>query len=137
MKRKLFIPVLMFTAAIAVCSCKGKEKKEGDKPAETTSATTTTTTPAEESLVPAIDTATLKDEASILAAMQKVVDARIADDKKKKEDPSYSGNYLELTKLYTAVLKASTAYSKTITDPAAAVEFGKKVSAIQEKMYAK
>ena len=33
--------------------------------------------------------------------------------------------------------KASTAYSQTITDPAKAVEFGKKVSDIQDKMYAK
>ncbi|MBK9569887.1 MAG: hypothetical protein IPO53_08175 [Chitinophagaceae bacterium] len=55
----------------------------------------------------------------------------------KKEDPAYSGHYLELTKLYTAVLKASTAYSKTLTDPAKAVEFSDKFSAIQNKMYAK
>ena len=88
-------------------------------------------------MVPNIDTAALKDEASILDAMQKVTDARIADEKKQKDDPNYSGHYVELTKLYTAVLKASTAYSQTITDPAKAVEFGKKVSDIQDKMYAK
>ena len=87
--------------------------------------------------MPAIDTASLKDETSVLAAMQKVVDARVADEKKQKDDPNYSGHYLELTKLYTAVLKASTAYSQTITDPSKAVEFGNKLSAIQNKMYAK
>ena len=37
----------------------------------------------------------------------------------------------------TAVLSASTAYSKTISDPAIALEFSNKLSAIQDKMYAK
>ncbi len=90
---------------------------------------------ADDGMVPAIDTAALKDEASILDAMQKVVDARLADEKKQKDDASYSGHYVELTKLYTAVLKASTEYSKTLSDPNAAVEFNNKVSAIQQKMY--
>lgn len=140
MKLYQLIPAACCVAALTLGSCGGgKDKKDGDKAPEAPATTTTTTTSAttDDGAVPAIDTATLKDEASILAAMQKVVDARVADDKKKKEDPSYAGHYLELTKLYTAVLKASTAYSKTITDPAAAVEFGKKVSAIQDKMYAK
>lgn len=85
--------------------------------------------------VPAIDVSNLNDEASILDAMQKVVDARVADEKKKKENPSYKGHYLELTKLYTAVLKASTAYSKSMADPSKAVEFNNKVREIQRKMY--
>ena len=88
-------------------------------------------------MVPKIDTAAMKDEASVLDAMQKVVDARMADDKKQKDDPKYSGHYVELTNLYAAVLNASTAYTKTITDPAKAVEFSNKLSAIQDKMYAK
>lgn len=84
-------------------------------------------------IVPDIDTADLKDEASILEAMQKVVDARIADDKKKKEDPSYKGYYLELTRLYTTVLRASTAYAKTIADPNTALDFHSKVNEIRKK----
>ena len=69
--------------------------------------------------------------------MQKVVDARLADEKKRKESDEYAGNYLELTRLYTNVLNAATNYSKTIKDPAAAVAFNNKVSSIQDKMYAK
>jgi hypothetical protein len=82
-----------------------------------------------------IDTAALKDEASILDAMQKVVDVRIADEKKQKDDPKYAGHYTELTNLYAAVLKASTAY--TIKDPNEALKFNEKVNAITDKMYAK
>ncbi len=87
--------------------------------------------------IPAIDIASLKDEASLLSAMQQVVDARVADERKQKEDPKYSGNYLELTKLYTAVLKAANEYSRTIDDPEKGLEFSKKISAIQDKMYEK
>lgn len=135
---KHFIPVVLCTAALSLSSCKGKDKKEGDKPADTPTTVTPANNPAaDDGMVPAIDTAALKDEASVLAAVQKVVDARMADEKKQKEDPSYKGHYLELMKLYTTVVNASTAYSKTITDPNAAVEFLKKVSDIQDKMYAK
>ena len=132
-KQLLFIGLLI--SSLFFLSCGGKDKKSDDKPAVET--TTKTTTSNDDGMVPAIDTATLKDEASILAAMQKVTDARISDEKKQKEDPNYAGHYLDLTKLYTAVLKASTAYSKTLTDPAKAVEFSNKVSAISVKMYAK
>jgi len=135
MKLKHLLTAGLLTTSLFFLSCGGKDKKDEDK--TSTETTTKPTTPADDGMVPAIDTAALKDEASILAAMQKVADARIADEKKQKEDPNYSGHYLELTKLYTAVLKASTAYSKTITDPAKAVEFGNKLSAIQDKMYAK
>lgn len=126
----------MLATSFFILSCGGKDKKGGDDK----TSTETTTKPAtdnDDGMVPNIDTAALKDEASILDAMQKVVDARIADEKKQKEDPNYSGHYLEMTKLYTAVLKASTAYSQTITDPVKAVDFGNKLSAIQNKMYTK
>jgi len=135
MKLKHLLTAGLLTTTFFFLSCGGKDKKDEDK--TSTETTTKPTTPADDGMVPAIDTAALKDEASILAAMQKVADARIADEKKQKDDPNYSGHYLELTKLYTAVLKASTAYSKTITDPAKAVEFGNKLTAIQDKMYAK
>ena len=85
-------------------------------------------------MVPKIDTSGLKDEVSILTAMQKVVDARLADDKKKNDDPAYEGHYLELTKLYTSVLAASGAYIKTLNDPAKARAFDQKLSTIQDKM---
>ena len=135
MKLKQFLFIGLLSTSLFFLSCGGKDKKSDDKPAVET--TTKTTTSNDDGMVPAIDTATLKDEASILAAMQKVTDARIADEKKQKEDPNYAGHYLDLTKLYTAVLKASTAFSKTLTDPAKAVEFSGKVSAISDKMYAK
>ena len=113
-------------------SCKGKEQSK-TSPVNTTSTVDATVNIA----VPAIDITDLKDEATILDAMQKVVDARLADEKKRKESDEYAGNYLELTRLYTNVLNAATNYSKTIKDPAAAVAFNNKVSSIQDKMYAK
>ena len=134
MKLKSLFAITLLATSLFFLSCGGKDKKD-DKPS--TETTTTPSTNSDDGMMPAIDTASLKDETSVLAAMQKVVDARIADEKKQKEDPNYSGHYLELTKLYTAVLKASTAYSQTITDPAKAVEFSNKLSAIQNKMYAK
>lgn len=136
MKCKLTTATLFLSAMLLLSACSGKDNKTDDKK-ETTTETTIKDSGGDDNIVPSIDTALLKDEASILDAMQKVVDARLADDKKKQEDPNYSGHYLELTKLYTAVLKASTAYSKTLTDPNKAVEFNNKVSEIQKKMYAK
>lgn len=136
MKCKLTTATLFLSAMLLLSACSGKDNKTDDKK-ETTTETTIKDSGGDDNIVPSIDTASLKDEASILDAMQKVADARLADDKKKQEDPNYSGHYLELTKLYTAVLKASTAYSKTLTDPNRAVEFNNKVSEIQKKMYAK
>jgi hypothetical protein len=136
MKSKILLASALLTASLIIVSCRGKDKKKDDSKTNTE----TTIGPskiADDGMVPAIDTAAMKDEASVLDAMQKVVDARIADEKKQKEDPNYAGHYVELTKLYTAVLSASTAYTKTITDPAKAVEFSNKLSAIQDKMYPK
>lgn len=134
MKHKHLFAAIIGSAVFFMIACGGKDKK-GDNNTPTEEKTETTVKPTDADIVPVIDTASLKDEASILAAMQQVVDAQIADDKKKKEDPNYSGHYLELTKLYTSVLKASTAYSKSLADPAKAVEFSNKISEIQKKMY--
>ena len=135
MKSRLLLAATLFFASLVFISCGGKDKKKDD----TKSTTETTVGPAnsDDGMVPKIDIASLKDEASVLDAMQKVVDARMADEKKQKDDPNYSGHYVELTKLYTDVLNASTAYSRTISDPAKSLEFMDKVSAIQNKMYAK
>ena len=133
MQLKRTLSALLLAGVLILSACGGgdkkpKEGKEGPEP-------TVVKDPwGDDGMVPKIDTANLKDEASILAAMRLVVDARVADEKKQKEQSGYPGHYLELTRLYTAVLNASTAYTKTITDPAKAVEFGKKVSEIQEKM---
>jgi hypothetical protein len=127
MTRKLLLAALLLATSSLFYSCAGKTKKA--PPAEISSD--------DSSIVPKIDIAGLKDEVAVLDAMQKVVDARIADEKKKKENPDYNGNYLELMNLYTAVLKASTEYSKTITDPVQGVAFNNKLSAIQEKLYTK
>lgn len=133
MKSRIFLAaVFLSTFSIFIFSCGGKDKKEADGKTNTE-----TVGPADDGAVPKIDTASLKDEASVLDAMQKVVDARMADEKKQKDDPNYAGHYLELTKLYTAVLNKSTSYMGTISDPAKAVEFSNKVSAITDKMYAK
>jgi hypothetical protein len=69
--------------------------------------------------------------------MQKYVDAQIAIDKKQKDDPSSESHFVEMTNLHSAILRASTAYSKTITDPNKSLEFLDKVNAIEQKMYAK
>jgi hypothetical protein len=136
MKPKLLLATLLLAASSIIISCGGNDKKKDDGKTNTET-TVGPSTGSDDGMVPKIDTASLKDEASVLDAMQKVVDARIADEKKQKEDPNYAGHYLELTKLYTAVLNASTAYTNTISDPAKAVEFSNKLSAIQDKMYAK
>lgn len=136
MQLNRILSAFLLAGTIILSACGGgdrqpKEGKEGPEP-------TVLKDPwGDDGMVPKIDTANLKDEASILAAMRLVVDARVADEKKQKETSGYPGHYLELTRLYTAVLNASTAYSKTITDPARAVEFGKKVSEIQEELNAK
>lgn len=127
MTRKLLLAALLLAISSFFYSCAGKAKKTPS--AEVSSD--------DNSIVPKINIAGLKDEAAVLDAIQKVVDARMADEKKKKETPDYNGNYLELMNLYTAVLKASTEYSKTITDPVKGVAFNNKLSAIQEKLYTK
>lgn len=133
-------PKQIFTAAFLfvsffILSCGGNDKKkDGEK---SNSEATVSPSNSDDGMVPKIDTAALKDEASILDAMQKVVDARIADEKKQKDNPNYAGHYTELTSLYAAVLKASTAYMGTIKDPNEALKFNDKVSAITDKMYAK
>ena len=131
MKPKLLFAAGLLLVSFFIVSCGGKDKKNSDNKSIIKE------TAISDGVVPKIDTAALKDGASILDAMQKVVDARLADDKKKNEDVNYAGHYLELTQLYTAVLKASTAYSKSLADPGKALEFDKKVSAIQDKMYAR
>lgn len=135
MRPQQLLATSLLVFSFFLLSCGGKDKKDENK--TTNESTTKPSTDTDDGMVPKIDTGSLTDEASILDAIQKVADARIADDKKQKEDPNYSGHYLELTKLYTAVLKASTAYSQTIKDPAKALEFTNKFSAIQDKMYAK
>ena len=135
MKQKIIFAIIFLAGSLTFSSCGGKDKK-GD--AKTSSGKTIkSTTGNEDLIVPAIDIASLKDESSILGAMQKVTDGRIADEKKQKEDPGYKGHYLEFTKLYTDVLKASTEYAKSIPDPAKAIEFQNKINKITDKMYEK
>jgi len=132
--KHLFTAAFLF-ASLVIFSCGSKDKKKDD--GKTSTETTVGPSNSSDGMVPSIDTASLKDEASILDAMQKVVDARLADEKKQKDDPNYSGHYVELTKLYAAVLNASTNYMKTIADPKEALKYSEKVSKIQEKMYEK
>ena len=70
MKPRLIFTALLLSFYMFIVSCGGKDKKEGD-----TNDPKTETTVKEnngDGMVPAIDTANLKDEASILDAMQKV-----------------------------------------------------------------
>lgn len=136
MQLKPTLGVILLSGSILFAACGGGDKKPKEANKDTSAAVIKDPW-ADDQMVPKIDTANLKDEASILAAMRLVVDARIADEKKQKEEKGYPGHYLELTRLYTAVLKASTEYTKSITDPVKATEFGKKVSDIQQKMYEK
>jgi hypothetical protein len=125
--------LFIVTLSLTNVSCGGNDKKkdEGKPNTETVGPSKGT----DDGMVPKIDTASLKDEASILDAMQKVVDARIADEKKRKEDPNYAGHFVELMTLHTIVLKASTAYSRSLNDPSISIEFGKKFNAIEDKLY--
>ena len=134
MKLKIIFTVTALAASLFIISCGGNDKKKDDSKsnAETTVGPSKG---ADDGMVPNIDTAALKDEASILDAMQKYVDAQIAIDKKQKEDPSTESHFVEMTKLHSAILRTSTTYSKTLTDPAKAVEFSTKVSDIEKKMY--
>ena len=129
--KKLFFAVLI---AASVCtSC--KNKKAAVDTNDNKSAVTTTAKNAEGFV--AIDMTSLKDETSYLQAWEKFTDARIADEKKQKEDKSYEGYYTEYLDMYTALLKSTTAFSTTIPDASARVAFNEKVSAIQDKMYTK
>lgn len=129
MKFKLFLLVVLTAISFNNFSCGEKKNKTTDEQS--------IIHPSNDGIVPTIDTTNLNDEASLLDAIKKVADANIADDKKREEDPSYSGHYLELTKLYTAVLKASNKYSESIADPKKALEYHEKFSNIQKTMYEK
>jgi hypothetical protein len=131
----LFAIIVSVPFSLLMLSCGGKDKKKDI--GKTNIETIGPAKGSDDGMVPGIDTASLKDEASILDAMQKVVDARIADEKKRKEDPSYAGHFVELMTLHTAVLKASTAYSRSLNDPSRSIEFDKKINAIEDKLYPK
>jgi hypothetical protein len=133
--RFLFAAVLLASFSLFLFSCGGKDKKKEE--VKTNTETVGPSKGNDDGMVPKIDTAALKDETSILDAIQKVVDARIADEKKGKDDPNYSGHFVELMTLHTAVLKASTAYSQSLKDPSKSIEFSNKFSAIENKLYPK
>ncbi|MBL7730987.1 MAG: hypothetical protein JNM88_07400 [Chitinophagaceae bacterium] len=128
-------PTPVLAAWLLACFSVAAACKDNQK--STTPTQTATPALSGNAAIPEIDIASLNNEAAILDAMQKVVDARMADEKKQKEDPQYAGQYLELTKLYTAVLKTSTEFANTINDPKRAIEFHNKINAIQDKMYSK
>jgi hypothetical protein len=133
MSRKLFFVIFFIVASMVFISCGSNDKKnEGsNKNSETTIG------PASigNGIVPKIDTVNLKDEASIMKAIQQLVDARLANDKKQKEDPKAPGYFVEFTKLETAILNASTAYSKTLSDPNKSIEFQDKFEKIHGLLY--
>lgn len=129
---------VLFAAAIAtltIISCKGKDEKKKETPAETTSTPTEkTSSNAGDDAILSLDVTTLKDEASFLKTWEDFTSARAADEKKREADKNYEGHYLEYLKMYTKLLTATTAFTKTIQPASAAVAFSEKVSAIQNKM---
>jgi hypothetical protein len=126
MKKWITLLTMAALASFTLISCGGSDKEESaDATEEKTSS---------DVAVPNIDLASLTNEASILDAMQQVVDARTADEKMQDEDPEYEGHYVELTKLYADVLNAATEYSKTLA-PEKTVEFNDKLNAITAPMY--
>ena len=110
MKKVLFAAAI---ASLTIISCKGKDEKKNENPA-----TTSTTAPSVENsgadAILDLDLSTLKDEAGFLKAWEDFTTARVADEKKREADKSYEGHYLEYLKMYTAMLKATTEFSKTI-----------------------
>lgn len=129
------IAALLLLSLLLFTSCGGKDDKKIN---QKTTPETTTIAPVEtkeEGIVPVIDVATLKDEASLLSAYEKVIDARIADTKRKKEDPTYQGHLMELMKLHTDVIVASNTYYKSIPDHTKALEYGKKFEAIKNRLH--
>ena len=133
--KNILIAIIVGTMTIA--SCKGKEEKKNETPSatETTVTKTDQGTKTDPDAILGLDVTTLKDEAGFLKAWEDFTTARMADEKKREADKSYEGHYLEYLKMYTNLLKATTAFSKTIQPAAAAVTFNEKVSAIQNKMY--
>lgn len=137
MKKNLYLIIFLTTLLFVRCGGGGTEQVAENTTAneEKKSEASTETVPSVE--VPNIDLETLKDEKSILDAMEKVVNGRMEDDKLSKENPNYKGKYVEFTKLYSAVLKKSTEFQKTLPDAKARVAFSEKIQAITDKMYKK
>lgn len=134
MRLKFLSLGLLFSFAAIIISCGGKDKKTGGSKTNNE----TSIGPAKsDGVAPKIDTSNLKDEASILAAMQTLVDAKLANEQKVKANPDAPSFFVEFTELETAILNAHTAYMKSISDPNKALEFHDKFSKIQDKLYAK
>lgn len=134
MKFKTMLAAVLLGSSLLVVSCGGKEKKKED-----TKTGELSIGPAKQldNDVPKIDTGNLKDEASIISAMQTFVDAQVALDKKIKDNPSADSHFVEMTKIQTAIMNAATNFSQTFKDPAKSVEFLDKISNIQKKLYEK
>jgi hypothetical protein len=136
MKPKLFFYLVIFTSFLILSSCGSKDKKNKENPGSTTTTTTTTTTTGStDGMVPVIDTANLKTEASILSALKTITDAIIADKKKVSEDPAYTDHSFELVGIYVAITNAADRYaaSLNLNDPDKAVEFLNKVKVYRKK----
>ena len=125
MKKILFFVLVI--SMTSFLSCGGGEVKNEDKQEEGQEANESKKSEA----VPQIDVASLNDEASILDAMNKVVEARRMDDSLRNADKNYKGHFVKLLKLNTAVVKRATEFSKTLKGDAR-VEFIKKYTSINK-----
>ena len=135
MKTKLYL--LSLITLFFLASCGGASEKATDENATTEEETKSEETATKTVEVPNIDVEALNDEQSILDAMEKVVTGRMEDEKLRDENPDYKGNYIEFTKLYSAVLKKSTEFQKSMKDPKEALAFNEKIKAITDRMYQK
>lgn len=132
MKKALFAAAI---ATLSIISCKGKDEKKDETPVQTTTITTeSASSNTGDDAILNLDITSLKDEAGFLKTWEDFTAARVADEKKRDADKNYEGHYLDYLKMYTKLLTATTAFTKTIQPASAAVAFSEKVSAIQNKM---
>jgi len=132
MKKVLFAAAI---ATLSIISCKGKDEKKDETPVQTTTPTSeSASNNSGDDAILNLDVTTLKDEAGFLKTWEDFTAARTADEKKREADKNYEGHYLDYLKMYTKLLTATTAFTKTIQPASAAVAFSEKVSAIQNKM---
>ncbi|MEM7039710.1 MAG: hypothetical protein AAF570_22240 [Bacteroidota bacterium] len=108
--------------------------KTGNTGASDNAGTTDDAAPTADFL-PKIDMENLDTEEKILAAMEQVVNAGLEDDKRKAEDPEYSGYYVEITTMFTNVLHKGTQFMYTFDKAQDALVFKKRLDAIKDRRY--
>jgi hypothetical protein len=94
--------IVFFAAALVSC---GSDKKENNVVKEQTGATSSGTGSSSDDgfVIPKIDTAMLKTVDDIVKAHAATIDARLADEKLKKENPNAKSHYIETMEVFNNV----------------------------------